>query len=404
MKAGHLSEYFTGVAAKRLKTVEANVTRSNQHEFNGVESLKRIFGNADKKTKFRAKFIYLDDNDDEPVVGDAFVTWYDARKKHATRSEHRLYFPTSNVSLCAAEGDLLVIGLRPDNTVLVVIAEANSTIANQIQWLFGLTNLSHPGFSVRAELESEQDRIEFASRFILESIGITVETHEETYLDEMLARFKGKFPPTVDFSAFSRSTLKDVNGLDDPDAAIIAWMEREEILFRTLERYLIADRLSKGFDDNVGEFLGFSKSVQNRRKRRVGLALENHLEVVFRERGVRYTRSGRTENRSKPDFIFPGIREYHDARFDVVRLTMLGVKSTCKERWRQVLAEADRIRKKHLLTLEPGVTTNQTSEMKSKGLQLVVPSGLQTTYTEVQQKWLMNIADFVTLVATRQAA
>ena len=82
---------------------------------------------------------------------------------------------------------------------------------------------------------------------------------------------------------------------------------------------------------------------------------------------------------------------------------MLGVKSTCKERWRQVLTEADKIRKKHLLTLEPGVTTTQTLEMKSRGLQLVVPSKLHATYTPTQQKWLMNIREFVTLVSGRQA-
>lgn len=404
MKAGHLSEYFTGVAAKRLMAVEADVFRSNQHEINGVEGLKQIFGEAHGKQKFAARFIYLNDHDDEPVVGDGFLTWYDAREKHPTRSEYRLYFPTTNVSLCAAEGDLLVLGRRPDGSVLVVIAESGSTIANQVQWLFGLGNLAHPGFSVREELESEQDRIEFASRFILENIGVAVETHEKTYLDVMLARFGGQFPSTLEFSAFSRSTLKDVRAVDDPDAAVIAWMEREEILFRTLERYLISDRLSKGFDENVGEFMSYSLSVQNRRKSRVGRALENHMEVVFTERGIRYTRSGLTERKSRPDFVFPGVKEYHDTGFDPVKLTMLGVKSTCKERWRQVLAEADRIKKKHLLTLEPGVTANQTSEMKSKGLQLVVPASLQPTYTAGQQEWLMNIAEFTALVAGRQAA
>jgi hypothetical protein len=51
------------------------------------------------------------------------------------------------------------------------------------------------------------------------------------------------------------------------------------------------------------------------------------------------------EHKSKPDFIFPGIAEYHDPHFDLNKLTMLGVKTTCSDRWRQVLAEADRIRK-----------------------------------------------------------
>jgi hypothetical protein len=404
MKAGHLSEYFTGIAAKKLFAVEADPFHSNQHEFNGVDGLKKIFGQANGKQKFPARFIYLNDHDDEPVVGDGFLTWYDAREKHPKRSEYRLYFPTTAVSTCAAEGDLLVIGLRPDGSALVVIAEAGSTISNQVQWLFGLTNLSHPGFSVREELESEQDRVEFASRFILENIGIAVETHEETFLDAMLAKFGNRFPPTKEFSAYSRSTLKDVSPTEDADAAVIAWMEREEILFRTLERYLIADQLTKGFNKDVGEFMSYSLSVQNRRKIRVGLALENHLEVVFAERGVRYARSAVTENKSRPDFLFPGAEEYHDAAFPSVRLSMLGVKSTCKDRWRQVLAEAARIERKHLLTLEAAISANQTDEMENKQLQLVVPAGLHKTYTAKQQSWLMNLGSFLDIVSVRQTS
>lgn len=404
MKAGHLSEYFTGVAAKRLSAVEADLVRSHQHEFNGVEGLKSIFGEATGKQKFDARFIYLNDHDDEPVVADGFLTWYDARERHESRSEHRLYFPTTSVSLCAAEGDILVIGRRPDGSVLVVIAESNSTIANQVQWLFGLTNLAHPGFSVREELESEQDRVEFAARFILENIGVVVEAHEESFLDEMLAKFGGVFPTTKEFSDYSRSTLKDVTAVEDPDVAVITWMEREEILFRTLERHIIAERLSKGFTEGEGvdDFIGYSLSVQNRRKSRVGRALENHLEVVFTELGIRYSRTAVTENKAKPDFLFPGVKEYQDPQFDAVRLTMLGVKSTCKDRWRQVLAEADRIEKKHLLTLETAISKNQTDEMEVKGLQLVVPLSLQPTYTQEQRSWLMTVETFSELVKKRQ--
>src|ERR1700753_3876583 len=123
MKQGYLSEFFTGVALKKLSAVEADPARSNQHEFNGVAELIEIFGYATGKEKFEAKFIYLSDLDDEPVLDTGFVTWYDAREKHPTRSEHRLYFPATTVSVLAAQSDLLVIARRPDKTVLVVIAQ-----------------------------------------------------------------------------------------------------------------------------------------------------------------------------------------------------------------------------------------------------------------------------------------
>ncbi|MGZ8955977.1 MAG: type II restriction endonuclease [Methylovulum sp.] len=169
-------------------------------------------------------------------------------------------------------------------------------------------------------------------------------------------------------------------------------------MFRTLERHLIGDRLTQGFDGDVDSFISFSLSVQNRRKSRVGLALENHLEFVFAGCGVDYSRTAITENKTKPDFLFPRREEYHNPAFSPLNLTILGVKSTCKDRWRQVLAEADRIEHKHLLTLEAAISSNQTDEMQTKNLQLVLPQRLHESYTETQRSWLMDIAAFITLV------
>ena len=81
---------------------------------------------------------------------------------------------------------------------------------------------------------------------------------------------------------------------------------------------------------------------------------------------------------------------------------MLGVKTTCKDRWRQVLSEAARIPDKHLLTLEPGISENQTNEMQANRLQLVLPSELHVTYRENQQAWLMSLKEFVSHVMEQQ--
>ena len=82
---------------------------------------------------------------------------------------------------------------------------------------------------------------------------------------------------------------------------------------------------------------------------------------------------------------------------------MLGAKSTCKDRWRQVLSEAQKITHKHLLTLEPGISENQTDEMKSKNLQLVLPKSLHETYRATQLSWLMDVTSFLNLVTARQS-
>jgi hypothetical protein len=403
MKAGYLSEFFTGVAMKTLSAVEADVARSNQHEYNGDKGLMKVFGTATGKHVYNALYVYLSDGDAEPVVANGTVTWYDARQNHPTRTEHRLYFPTTPVSICAAEGDLLVVGRRPDDSVLVIIAQGGSTIANQIRWLFSV-ELGHKGFSVREEMETEQDRIQFASSFVLEQLGVEAEgpPAAATYLETMLKEFGGKFPTTDAFSAYARSTVPELDARKDPDAALMGWMEREEILFRTLEKHLLGDQLQKGFVEDVDGFIKFSLSVQNRRKSRVGRALENHLEVIFTENKIRYERGAVIEGKSKPDFLFPGSKEYGDAAYDAELLTMLGVKTTCKDRWRQVLAEASRIERKHLLTLETAISGNQTDQMQEHHLQLVVPRELHSTYTAAQQKYLLDVAGFTEIVRTRE--
>lgn len=408
MKQGYLSQYFSGVAVKRLSAVEADETRSNQHEYQATKAMLEFMGRPADKTLIPACFIYLSD-EDEPVVEDASLTLYDSRKNQKHRSaEYRFYFPTTAVSQSAVEGDLLVIAKRRDGGILVVVAANASSISRQIEWLFGFSGAEHAGFLVKSEFETEKDRIAFASRFILESIGIPVEAAEDNFLEDLLRKFSGKFPTTREFSDHARGTLKDIAPCDDPDAALMAWMEREEVLFRTLERHLISDRLTKGFAANgtagvdVEGFIAFSLSIQNRRKSRVGLSLENHVELLFKENKIQYDRTKATENKSKPDFLFPSQKAYQDEKFDALRLTMLGVKSTCKDRWRQVLAEADRISDKHLLTLEVAISESQTKEMASKRLQLVLPRSLHGTYSMQQQKELMDVSEFIGVVRERQ--
>lgn len=400
MKKGHLSEYFIDFAVKTLSAVEADRHRSNQHEFDGVSKLRAMLGDDDKRN-IPAVFIYLNDDDPEPLREEGFLSWYDARRAHPTRTEYRLYFPDTVVSDNATEGDLLIIAQRPDGTLMVIIAEGESTVANQLLWLFGVGEAKLPGFSVKGELEADQVRLEFASRLILEEIGVVVEQVDENYLDQMLARFGGRFPTTREFSDYARGTLGDIDLTADPDAAVLALMEREEVLFRTMERHLIGDRLQGGFAE-VDDFLKFSLSVQNRRKSRAGSALENHLEHLFGLLGLKCDRTPVTEGKAKPDFLFPGTAAYQDPAFPAELLTMLGVKSTCKDRWRQVLAEADRIANKHLLTLEPSISTNQTDEMQQRRLQLVLPRGLHETFTAAQQGWLMPVSDLVELARDRQ--
>lgn len=404
MTQGQLIDYFKGVAWKRLSIVEADPQKSNQHEFNGVTSLKQILGSA--RRTFPTRFLYLGDEEEDISKAQSYLTWYDARERHPTRSEYRLYFPTTSVSKKAAADDLLIIGRQPqpDGSLMVIIAKKGTSFESQMFWLFGIADDLKPDFGFRSIKSSEQ--IGFASGLILEELGIEVApASDEWLLDEMLKRFNGKFPSTRVFSTFARETVDDIAISDDPDAALISWMEREELLFKTLERHIVSDKLKTDIVmEDVDEFLRYSLSVQNRRKSRTGFALENHLEAIFIDSNIIYSRGKETENKAKPDFLFPGIEFYHDVNFPSARLSMLAAKSTCKDRWRQALSEAARIEHKHLLTLEPSISVNQTNEMEARKLQLVVPKELHQTYRPEQRDWLMDLDSFIQLVRTRQDA
>jgi hypothetical protein len=410
MSEGLLRKCFDGVVAKRLSAVEADTNRSNQHEFNGTNILKKLLGTEEPKT-FEALFVWLGE-EQEGITEEGFVTWYDARRDHPTRSEYRLYFKGTAVSSMVSESDPVFIATRPDGTLMVIATKAFSTMENQLIWLFGLEDLpdpKNPGAGTlfaEGRITEHSEHTDFAIRYILEELGLEPEEPETDYIDLMLSRFGKTFPTTDIFSSFARETIQGIDPVSDPDDALLAWINHEEHLFRRLERHIVEDRLEKGFYDegeaDVDGFLKFSLSVQNRRKSRAGLALENHLAEIFIHTKIQYARGVLTEDRSKPDFLFPGQEEYHDMGFSSERLTMLGSKSTCKDRWRQVLTEARRIRTKHLLTLEPGISENQTQEMQRESLQLVLPKALHKTFKPDQQEWLMSLSEFIESVRLKQ--
>lgn len=213
------------------------------------------------------------------------------------------------------------------------------------------------------------------------------------------------FPSTRVFSDLARLTLPGIDARDDPDSALMAWLDHEEAMFRRLERRIVGDRVARGFGSgdavDVDGFIRYSLQVQNRRKSRIGRSFEHQLEAVFRAVQVPFEAQAITEQGNTADFLFPGVAAYADDGFSPTRLTLLAAKSTCKDRWRQVLAEARRIWPKHLVTLEPSISVAQTDQMQAERLQLVLPSGIHASYQPAQRTWLMSLAGFIDLVRAR---
>jgi hypothetical protein len=414
MKHGFLSDYFTGVGAKRLTDVEVSSEKSHQHEFNGISEFKKIFGS--EKINFTARYIYLHDDEEKIFSDNGILTWYDAREGHATRTEYRLYYSENNVLNKAETGDLIVICKKSIDELFIIIAPESSSSENQLLWLFGL-NESKGEFKtgnkdqlplnfVVKDLAEEKNILSFGDKFILNELGIDIQESTQNYLENLLKKFGTSFPKTSEFSEYARATAGKYSAIDEPDETLLLWMDHEERLFKTFEKHLLQEKLKLGFGANghdPDEFISFSLSVQNRRKARAGWAFENHIAYLLTINKIKYSKGQKTERNNKPDFIFPHIHLYNDINFPPEHLTMLGVKTSAKDRWRQVLSEADRIKFKHLITLQPAISKNQTDEMKSQDLQLVVPSGIRISYSDEQQKEIILVKDFIKLVRDKQS-
>lgn len=399
-----LSHHFAGISIKRLSAVETERHTSNQHEFNGTGAMKGYLG-LDRRV-FPAAFIYLGENEEDRLALDDQVTWYDARERHPSRSEHRLYFRDNEVMQKAAEGDTLISALRHDGTMLLLILSEESPDRSEILWLFGMSKAPGKSFTtIDTEKVTPQSNALF--NYVAESAGLEIEEDPyDNWLELMLDRFGPKFPKTRELSSLALETLgQDINAIEIPDESLVRLIDREEEMFRQLERHIVSGQLrdkAETWANDVDEFMQFSLGVHNRRKSRAGHALENHLEWIFLENGIQHQRGAHTENRSKPDFLFPGSEKYKDPHWPAGQLTMLGVKTTCKDRWRQVLNEAQRIPEKHLLTLQPGISEHQTNEMAAASLTLVLPRTLHETFTLSQTGSMMDLQGFLHLLKGRQ--
>ncbi|EUJ11156.1 EcoRII family protein [Methylophilaceae bacterium 11] len=428
MFSDKLSDYFEGVAAKYLSAVDAEPSKSNQHEIGGLPSagFKKYLGIPGKQEeyRFRARQIYITDETEDPVTCDSQVTWYDSRRKSLNRGpEYRLYYYDSPVINLINPGDFFLIaklqeGVIPAQLIepnpelfsaeagnlLMIFTPAGSSIEHQLRVMFGLDKVDE-SFSAGKE---DAISLLLPLRMMLEDIGIDFGEPKDSddWLKVLLDKFGGAtFPTTAAFSSFARETIgKVVSPIDDPDATLMAWMEHEESLFRIYERNIVQERLRAGFGNNgedVDAFIDFSLSVQNRRKSRVGHAFEGHIGCLFDQNGLQYEQ-GRgkgkvTENNAKPDFIFPSFEAYHAAEPNT-GIYMLGAKTTCKDRWRQILPEANKISTKHLITLEAAISEQQTFEMQHHQVQLVIPAAIHATYKSSQVDYLWTVADFIGLV------
>lgn len=221
----------------------------------------------------------------------------------------------------------------------------------------------------------------------IKSLNVDFPTSEKMSYAARLILYKTKFTA----NSTPESIIKA-----NPDKMLIEWTAEEYRLFSALEHARYGDKVSKGFI-KVDDFVNLANQVLNRRKSRAGKSLEHHLAAIFDANKIEYTAQGITEGNKKPDFVFPSIEAYHDKMFPTDKLCTLAAKTTCKDRWRQVLNEADRMRdqNKYLCTLQQGISAAQMDEMNAERVVLVVPKPYISSYPKDHQDKIWTIDKFV---------
>lgn len=266
-------------------------------------------------------------------------------------------------------------------------------------------------------LSSDEDIEEFFNAFGIsatETNGILPKTTELTAEERLLILFKQfierltvDFPPTIDLATGARDIFFEAFGLkrdivlEKPDTEIINWIRTEFDLFKAIENDRYGAIIRNPFP-TVDELIKTANTILNRRKSRSGKSLEHHLSEIFNTWELAYTSQAVTEGKKKPDFIFPNIETYFSEPVGSDKLVFLGAKTTCKDRWRQIVGEADRIPQKHLFTLQQGISGNQLKEMKSAGVTLVVPKPYLTSFPKEHRNEIWTLDKFVKHVGSTQ--
>ncbi|TXB62078.1 type II restriction endonuclease [Phaeodactylibacter luteus] len=217
----------------------------------------------------------------------------------------------------------------------------------------------------------------------------------------------GEFPPTREIADMARICLSKgksrVTGevITKPDKIILKWLEYEFELFKAIENKFYSKIIERPFL-SVEELVKTANSILNRRKSRAGKSLEHHLEKIFVASSLVFDAQARIDGNKKPDFLFPSKEKYEMSVKGDDSLTFLAAKTTCKDRWRQILNEAEKIPLKHLFTIQQGISKNQLAEMKKANVKLVVPKQYISFFPKEYQNELLNLKHFIGLVKGKQ--
>jgi type II restriction enzyme len=302
------------------------------------------------------------------------VKWYG----QGTRSEYRLTRFGRDFPYLAYDsvGDLLVLVPRSVNEFSAFVLSEEEDF-EEIQAQLGIEIVQFWGAYIAGAppVETDDARIDKALRQFADSVA--------------------EFPTTVAIAEeVQRVLCACVAGFDhlEPDVALLRLLETEYALFKLIERRLCTPDILRLFR-SVDEFLKTANSILQRRKSRAGKSMELHCQYVLSHAGVPFEAQPFIDG--EPDIVIPDAAAYGDLAFPDDRIFIVGVKRTCKDRWRQVTREGRRIAAKYIITIQNGISLTQLRSMEESGVTLVVPKPLHREYPSEFRPKLLSVAGFV---------
>jgi hypothetical protein len=333
--------------------------------------------------------------DSHPDVRTIRAIWYNNRLHGGTRNETRLTGFGGNQSALLdpdSTGALVVFAFKPETetepaSCHVWLCGGEGTEADLVEERLGPVEPKVPVIWRPGVSEPQADLF-----------SVTPAARTSCWLEatEMPPEWLVSFPTGRDIIRKTLS-LRPALGTN-ADVRLMRRRACEFEIFKSVEQATWMPRISEGFD-SIESFLGLANTILQSRKSRAGKSLEYHAGAIFEEDGLlagtSFVHNPVIEVNKRPDFLFPSVDAYENSAFPASKLRMLAAKTTCRDRWRQIINEADRIATKHLLTLQEGVSQAQFNEMTEAGVRLVVPAGLHDAYPETVRPHLLTFEEFI---------
>ena len=146
---------------------------------------------------------------------------------------------------------------------------------------------------------------------------------------------------------------------------------------------VINDEIKKKGTISFNDLDSFLLSISQSRKSRAGKAFELIIENLLTKLGYPYSKQVVIEG-AKPDYVLPSEEYFLKQPLDSILLT---AKRTLRERWRQVVTEANKGYGYFLATIDDGISKNQIELASKNKIFIVVPRALKQSVPHYKESY-----------------